>query len=324
MLLLRRYMTDFFKDKAISHNELLNFSDDSVQRTGANNPGAVFDPIIAATNAVLLNIRNIHTLLEVSKGQREGDTEVVNKAMEQWNVQARRIWNFTNYFYAENNPDKIEEIFPQGLTPYTTITLEAGQDTMDILIAAVGNNSADFDPAAVTALVNARNNFGTARTAQLGEKGEISGLQEAYSDVRKQLTMQLTVNVLTIALQFPGDEDKATVYFDQNLLRDKGTSAVEKVDGEIDGNATEEVDHPDDAIDVNAEIIFRTVSADATLVFWFAENAGDEPGTLKVEVGPDSEKQSTAANAGYSSTNRTLMVRNLSAVAAAWEVELVG
>jgi len=323
MIRISRFVTDLFEDPRISIDRLFDYAEDNLQRTKANNSGNVFDNIIAGTETKLQTARTKHTAWQLNIGQREGETTAVGLVIFDWKKQVRKIWKYAGYVY-DDNPQKMEVIFPQGLDFYTDIDLNEAEGKMDLLVARLAANSADFVPADLTDLDTIVQNFKTTRGNQQTEKGEVSGTRNEYHTARKALTLQLSINVHTVAIQFPGDEAMSDVYFDQSLLFAPGAPQTETLDGPLDSGETTTVDYANDMIEIDTNITFHSPISGVSIMYWFAQNAGDEPsGNLKTEVTDPNNPIKLAANQiGFSTTNRVLQARNLSLVAGKWEIEV--
>ena len=323
MIRISRFITDLFDDPRISIDRLFDYAEDNLQRIKTTNPANVFDGIIANTETKLQTARDKHTAWQLNVGQREGETTAVGLAIADWKKQARKIWKYAGYIYDEN-PQKMETIFPQGLEFYTDIDLNEAEGKMDLLVARLAANSADFVAGDLTDLDTIVQNFKTVRGNQQTEKGEVSSARNEYYIARKALTLQLSVNVHTVAIQYPGDEAKTDVYFDQSLLFAPEAPQVETLDGPLDVGETATVDYAHDMIDLDTEITLLSPIPGVTVMYWFAQNAGDEPsGNLKTEVSdPNTPIKITANQIGFSSTNQVLQARNLSQVAGKWEIEV--
>ena len=76
--------------------------------------------------------------------------------------------------------------------------------------------------------------FVTNRAAQSAAKSSVASERSDLATTRPALALQLTTNVLTIALKYVGDESKADVYFDQSILDAAFRASDRKVTSEID------------------------------------------------------------------------------------------
>ena len=186
--------------------------------------------------------------------------------------------------------------------PNLSASLFQWLDNMYVLLTKLNNNAADFVAQDILDLQDARDDWNTARLEQQAEKGEIAGGRDAYNVARKELQLELSLSVHDVALQFPGEEDKAGVYYDESLLREKGSSATDTIEDPIDGNETAEVDLPSD-VEANTSLNLQTNSSVISLVWWFAESPDEEPSELAVETGPNETIDKAASELGFSSTH---------------------
>lgn len=214
---LKTFFEDIFNDPAITDERLISYTNDHIARMVANNPGSVFASIIAASNGA---VETLGVAL-IAKGGNIGDriakTGTKNQARKNFTAFIRQQEGTIKGKYGELS-EPYKEFFPFGLTPFSKATdLQYG-----LLVANIVNRATQYVAdlgapflADATALADAYN---SAEDEQTTEKGEVSNSTSTASVERADLTKQLTINVLTIALQFILQPEKAEVYFDTSLL----------------------------------------------------------------------------------------------------------
>ena len=282
MINLKRLFKNLLDDKEISIGELTNFSSDGIERLRANNPGGIFTTILTDTEAKHQAFEDAQASLDTDEAEREGRTIDMNIVMAAFTKKVRQVEALISWTYKEK-PGIYEEFYPLGLTEYNRMTVEGAEMLITRFVKAVNKHNADLPVAVVTDFNKVLKDVEDSRKEQLKEKGEVGGSADAVRTTKRELGIQWTYNVFTIAREFIDQPQKADVYINQNL---------------------------------------RNQSPDATFEFYFAQSAGDEPGALKALVNPESETIITAAEIGFDSDNVVLQVKNLDPVAADWEVEI--
>lgn len=321
MIRISRFFENLFDDEKISVPELLNFSSDHIERIRANDPTGVFGEILAQTEARHNALESAVNALGTDTAQREGRTKDMNEVVADFKKKVSRVEGLIKFTYGLQS-GTYQEFYPRGITEYTNMTIEDAEILIKRFSTAVDNHVAELPAAVVTEFQQLLLDYQAARQVQQKEKGEVGGSRDEVHTAQTALQLQLSVNVLTIALKFSNQPEKAAVYFDQSLLNDASGQPFSRISGTVDGNTIAGIEYDSELVSNETLITFRNQSSNTTLEFYFAASAGDEPGALKVQVGPDSEQIISAADIGFDSNNVVLQVKNLDPVAADWEVEI--
>ena len=129
------------------------------------------------------------------------------------------------------------------------------------------------------------------------------------------------MNLLTIALEYVGDESKADVYFDQAILNAAFNESATKISADINPGETQNVFDNISQPDVRLRIRVTGDDAAFNLGFKAAENTAVTETTHQLTNGADVTV--TAAEWGWTSTNKNLNVTNPGAVAGSYVVEKI-
>jgi len=321
MINLKRLFKNLLDDEKISIGELTNFSSDGIERLRANNPGGIFTTILTDTEAKHDAFEDAQGSLDTDQAEREGRTIDMNIVMAAFTKKVRQVEGLISWTYKEK-PGIYEEFYPLGLTEYNRMTVEGAEMLITRFVKAVNKHNADLPVSVVTDFNKVLKDVENSRKEQLKEKGEVGGSADAVRTTKRELGIQWTYNVFTIAREFIDQPQKADVYINQKLLNDAAGQPFELSSGSVDGNSIAVIEFDSELVDNKTPVTLRNQSPDATFEFYFAQSAGDEPGTLKALLNPESETIITAAEIGFDSDNRTLLVKNLDPVAADWEVEI--
>lgn len=320
MLDLIKFFQILFTSPKISRERLKLFAEDHLARLTANNPGGIFGTILASLTAAYTafagNLADKSTLEAVLKGLTTTMEE--KKAAVLKFIQDAE--NLIAYTY-RNNTAFYEEFYPQGLTEYDNADLPSFETITQRFKNALAAHAGDFAAAFVLEYNTAHTAFTTARSNQLTGKGNLSGEGEQVGDTKLALAKQLTINVLTISLQYSGQEDKAAVYFDQSIL-DAAFANNSKAEGDLDARETancfSNTKKPDTQyrIKLNSEGVVR-IAFKATEDEAVAVTEGRE-----ILSGQDWQLF-TAADLGYSSELKFLNITNTGEVTTSFIIERV-
>jgi hypothetical protein len=213
---LQEYFVIPFADSNLALTRLLTFGARSLGRLSKNNPGNVFDAIIASTTTVLANTESGVTDLGAKAALKVAKTEVKTGARESLTPVIRRIYGAVAGVYGDPSPE-LTECFPQGRTIFRTCKDEELNNKLGQLVAALANKTVD---AGIKTLAQAQlTNWNAIFSAQGEAKDDVELTADARDAKRAALALQLYKNVLTVALHFPGDFTKCDYYFPQQYLR---------------------------------------------------------------------------------------------------------
>jgi hypothetical protein len=213
---LQDYFVIAFADPNLAFTRLLTFGARSLGRLSKNNPANVFDDIIAATTTALSNAESGVTDLGAKAAIKLAKTEVKDNFREALSPTIRRIQGSVTGVYGDPSPE-LTECFPQGRTVFHTCKDEELNNKLGQLVACLANKTVEAD---IKTLAQAQlTNWNAIYTAQGEAKDDVEVTAESQDAKRAALALQLYKNVLTVALEYPGDFAKCDYYFPQQYLR---------------------------------------------------------------------------------------------------------
>jgi hypothetical protein len=255
MINLERLVNDIFDDEKLSDIKLQAYVDDHLIRLSNLNPGNIYDTIIVdTTNKYQAYYGNMVTEA-TKKAVREGLTQGISNTGD-----------LVSYKY-KNDQETYQQFFPQGVDEYYQADLPELNPILDRLAGAATTHLTAQFPADVTALTTAINEFKTARQSQLNAFSEEENVATDRRTTRKNLTLQLTFNILTLALNNLEDADTFNNYYNEQLLPigsgsgDDGGGVVYETITVAPAQTYTIGDAPDDAVVV--EIIHDAGNGDA-------------------------------------------------------------
>lgn len=213
-----------------------------------------------------------------------------------------------------------EEFYPLGITEYLRSSVSElatlGERYLNILTV----HAADFSAPFITAYTDLYN----AYVAALDENSSVrSGVDTERSDLstsRDALALQMTKNLLTIALQYAGNESKADIYFDQSILNVAFRESEKKVTGEIDPGLTQNVF---DNI-TKGELQLRMKNdGEGVLNIAFKADEATPATETDAAIAPGQEVTLSAAELGFTTVNKYLNITNLGTLIGSYTVEKV-
>jgi hypothetical protein len=210
------YFIISFADPNIAFTRLLTFAARSLGRLSKNNPGNIFDACIAATTVALADAESCVTDVGVKAAIRKAKTDAKDSFRATLPTHIRRIWGSVAGVYGDPSPE-LMECFPAGRSIFRDCKDEELNNKLAQLVACLANKTVD---AGIKTLAQGQlTNWDAIYTAQGDAKDNVNESTDVQDAKRAALALQLQKDVLTAALQFPGDFHKCNYYFPQQLLR---------------------------------------------------------------------------------------------------------
>jgi len=229
MIELVKYFKILFLSAKISRQRLKDFAADHLTRLIANNPGAIFAILItdttAALNAYVGNLEQESTAVSNQEGDTLGMDE--SKAALLLNISDNE--KQVAYTYRNDNV-KYKKFYPGGIMEYNDADLPTLETISGRYKGTLATNAADFTTDFVDAFNAAQQKFVDDRGTQTVSFSAVSTERGDIVSSKAKLAFQLTKNLLTIALQYLGQEEKAPVYFNQAILNAAFKESIIKVD----------------------------------------------------------------------------------------------
>lgn len=317
MIELMKYFRILFLSIRISRERLKNFTEDHIQRLTANNPGGIFTPILTTVTNEYNAYYGDLASESVNIAVQEGKTVAMNESRDNLEKNISDNEKLVAYTY-RNNHDFYEEFYPHGITEYYKVDLATFETITDRYKTVLASHSADFPLSFVSDFNSLQGIFVANRAAQLTAKGNVASERSDLSTTKPILCRQLTVNLLTIALQYVGDESKADVYFDQSILNAAFNESLRRVANDI--NPLEIHNLFDNTTQADVRFVLKN-TGETNLVFGFVIDGTTAPANMTLT--PGQEVSLTAAELGWTSAIKFLNVKNPDAMAGSYAVEKI-
>lgn len=223
MIKIERFFQIMFADPNISNEELRDYTEDHLAKLISHNASGPyagqFAAMIAETQPKFdAFVASIST--EDSAGAtREGQTLTKDAALKAFIELVRKREPRIEGIFGKPSA-AYEEFFPQGLNEYGKPTQAQAVVLMDRMVAKATKYVADVGQPMVDEFTAARTAFTTARTAQVTQKGEVGEAAAQRRLARAAVELQDQKNLLTIALMFLGQPERAKDFFTESKLRD--------------------------------------------------------------------------------------------------------
>jgi hypothetical protein len=317
------YFITLFVIARVSEANFVHFVEDHLQRLIANNTGNKYTALITALTSMLAQYKAAIDTRNLNKALLESKTKTVDQHISLFkSLLSGRMYLITEKWDADS--PVYQEFFPQGMEDFHQATKGNIESKMNRFISAADLHRGDLPENFVAPFVSACNGFKTNRTQQLNLKGTVNGNRLAVANLRKALDVQITVNLLTLAIDHVGHPEAVNVYFDQSIIH----RPVNKPGEEPEPVVYSEAVAPNTKVVVmhggfDANTSFHIVNTGSVNIKFYTANAVDDPlSGNAVELAPDEECDVYAAELGGSG-NLYLMAFNPDTVTAgSYEVSL--
>ena len=214
MINIVRLVKDLYDDRELIDSRLRTFADDHLIRLANNNPGGVYNTMIADTTTAYTAYYGSFNNELVIEAVTQGLTIATNNAATAVKNKLSNQQKFIDYTFGEGS-EIYQQFFPYGMTEYHNARIDDLGNLLDRYVTAATAHLTAVQLAEVTPLVTA---FTAARTAQRNAFSQTDTLRMGRRDTRKALTLQLTRNTLALASDHLNNVDAFDNYFDLTLL----------------------------------------------------------------------------------------------------------
>ena len=217
MIDLHRYFQNPFDDPEISLNGLLAFSTDHLQRMIANNSGGSYSARIAATTAALQAVQSSTTddltKLGVRKARKLAK-QTFRKALPE------KIAKLQGAVIAKFGAKgaEVAECFPDGRTIFTKSPDDKLESQLRTLIAGVTAHQAQLGAPVVAEAEALRVDWLTVYSASETSTGGKAATEQQRRAARLGLQLELFLNLLALAAQFPRQPERLDLFLQPSLL----------------------------------------------------------------------------------------------------------
>ncbi len=319
MIELIKFFRILFLSPKITNDRLKAFTEDHIQRLTTHNPGGIFTVILTAITTAYNNYFGDISSESLNKAVQEGKTVAMiesRKALEK-NISDNEA--LVKYTYRANLPF-YEEFYPLGLTEYYQADLSTFTTITQRYKEVLAAHAADFPAPFVEEFTALQEVFVVNRNAQLAAKGNVAGERSDIATTRPALAKQLTKNLLTIALQYAGDESKCDVYFDQTILDSAFRESDRKITAEINPGETQSTF--DNITKGDLQLRFKN-TGEGNLNYGFVQNSTDAIAATAHIVPAGQTITLSAAELGWTTVNKYLNITNNGEMAGSYTIEKI-
>ena len=238
MKTIKNLFANLFMVAAITNLRLIDFAQDMLARLNKNNPGNIYDAIIADTQVLITNL--LATL-----GNRSTDSSTYSGSTLSKSIARAQLYNYLKRKeglikdkFGKPSPE-YNEFFPQGLTGYLRATDAEFRIMAQTAVAKATQYESTLGAAFKTELNDLYKAYDSAFNTQDTNKSNISTASAEEQAAELSLERQLTTNSLFIAYHNVDNATAFDTYFNTNLLYPP--HRVQRKKGKAPASATSQV-----------------------------------------------------------------------------------
>ena len=217
MLDLERIFKNFFASRGISDSSILRFTRAHIQAMETNNPNGVFMPLIGPTKAAATAFEGIGTTNLTMLGEQKERTITKEEFRAALPEAIGKIYGAALAAFGASGPE-MAACFPEGRRVFHDCKNDDRKSKLQALVNAITAKVPPLPQETLTQATDLLDTWTDIYEAQGTAKQTRKGAAVSVHPLRTALELQLTRNVLTIALYFLCDESKVALYFQQELL----------------------------------------------------------------------------------------------------------
>ena len=208
-----------FENIKVGKPKQLKFCDDALKRLiSAVGAGAPFSILVSPTQIAFDNLLSSLNTTTSTFAQQQSRTLTVDNILKSFKILISKR-EATIRGLCDTDTPEYQEIFPQGLTQYTKINKSTAPILMNQLCSGITNNVVVLGQSMLDEFKQLLVDYLKAREMQELKKGTTEQGRSSWDECIAIMYLQFNYNLLTIAREYPGQPEKAKIYFDQNILR---------------------------------------------------------------------------------------------------------
>ncbi|MEK0451332.1 MAG: hypothetical protein RL088_3600 [Verrucomicrobiota bacterium] len=227
MIDLERFFINPFDDRQISKAELQAFGVAHLAEMVANNEGGFLSAQIATTTTLLTTLDTKLGTETVKLGIQKARTRAKDDYRDTIVETIGRVQGAVHSAYGKKHP-KTEEIFPEGAVIFSDCEDAQMNDKLDALFTALDANQTELGSTPRNLVDNLRTQWaliiGASTTGKAARSTALNDTKLAVAALRAQLFK----NLLTCALHWPNQTDRARLIFPQHLLENPASPEDEE------------------------------------------------------------------------------------------------
>lgn len=217
MIELKKFLNNPFDDPSISMDELIGFSIDHLARTTSNNTGGVFTTRITATTGALTTVETAYGDDKTKANLRKGQNLVKDAFRKSLPVAIEKIYGAVLTKFGSNSQG-MTDCFGKGRNIYGRCKDADLAEELQSLVGGITTHQAELDASVLANAKALQDGWNAVFQPSKDSSGAKVTSRVSKTNARAALQLELFLNLLAIAQQFPRQPDQLDIYMQQSLL----------------------------------------------------------------------------------------------------------
>ena len=218
---LENYFEPPFESIKVGKEKITEFFDDHanalIQQSSGN---ATLAALVTPTNTALSDLKLSLGDTSVNVAEQKSKTLTVDQCIDLFVSKAKEFEASVRDKFGKLSP-VYQEFYPQGMKPFNNISKASIESLMIQIKSAFFNHKVELGEAKSDELQNIYDIYVHARGSQEQKKSETKGSRLSWDDSFEAMKRQAFVNLLTIASIYPGEPERAKLFFNQSIITPK-------------------------------------------------------------------------------------------------------
>ncbi len=216
---LNSYFKNIFpKGDKIPDLTINKFFQEHVVAIDNRNTSGQYDSMYNATKSASKDFLDTITDKDIKSARCQSHTRKVDILVTNFKKGLPRCERIVGLAFSPDE-DIYQEFFPHGMKEYYKATKSNIDELMLRLWKSASAHTSSFDAAFIDGLEQSYLQFKQARAEQLTAKEDLSAAILAKRQARLRIELQVTRNVMALAIEFLEEPKKGLAFFDTSLLK---------------------------------------------------------------------------------------------------------
>jgi hypothetical protein len=212
------FFKEIFDIKENSDAGLLHFTRNHIENLQKYDTDGKYDSLIQKTSYLFQRFLDVYIQKREISSTKRDQTSEVDLLLEETKEQIRKLAASIRAYHCKDS-EIYRCFFPKGLSEYSRTTKSNITHLMSIIYFAVEKYQNKIDPVIIDNVFKTEQLYQSSRKEQIKRKKAFESNIENKRELRKQLAIQLQINLFELAKEYIGFPHKESSFFNYKLLK---------------------------------------------------------------------------------------------------------
>ncbi len=209
-----------FNTREFTNINILCFAEDHLRRLTKNNNACAYDSMIDKTSKKFYRLLEHQQEIDKLSKSKQICTSHVQKAADGLKELIRKLEGLIRSQFSRNSEIYVN-VFPEGLSEYSRLNRSNIDGLVTRIIIFLKEYGEVVTPLIKKEINELYSEYKSKRNEQLKEFKLLESMNKEKKVIRYQLSHQLQKNLYLLAIEYLGKPDKASLFFNQEILDTK-------------------------------------------------------------------------------------------------------